>query len=305
MDKQRWTEPAFVTKAHEWIEAGLGDLGLARTGEIEQPHVTDWATVMRVPTDGGLVWFKAMEEPLSFEGALLELVAPKAPDWVRAPLAHDPATGWMLLADAGERLREVVERERSLERWLGVLEATARIQLACVTDVDELLARGVPDLRLASLPAAYDRMLAGLDDADPRLPGVDAIAAMCSDLEGFGLPETLQHDDLHDGQVFVDGGEHLILDWGDACISHPFFVLAVTLEGVISWGVDDEEGSEDVGPYLAAYLRPWQALYDGDLRAAARLAMRLGWLCRAVNGHLPQDAASTRTRLKMFLDVRP
>ena len=36
-------------------------------------------------------------------------------------------------------------------------------------------------------------------------------------------------------------GSHLVMDWGDACVSHPFFTLSVTLEGVLAWGLDDEE----------------------------------------------------------------
>jgi len=115
----------------------------------------------------------------------------------------------------------------------------------------------------------------------------------------------VQHDDLHDGQVFLGTGTHLVLDWGDACVSHPFFTLSVTVEGVISWGVDDVEDSEDVEPHLAAYLRPYEERYAGDLREAARIAMRLGWVCRAINGALPQDPGGTRTRLKMFLDGKP
>ncbi len=77
------------------------------------------------------------------------------------------------------------------------------------------------------------------------------------------------------------------MDWGDACISHPFFTLSVTLEGVLAWGLDDEEDSEDTAPYRDAYLKPFAERYDGDLVAAATLATRLGWACRAVNGHVP------------------
>ena len=27
-------------------------------------------------------------------------------------------------------------------------------------------------------------------------------------------------------------GRYLLLDWGDACVTHPYFTLAVTLDGV-------------------------------------------------------------------------
>lgn len=303
--EQHWRSPEFVAAAHTWIDDRLGELGLVRDGDVEQPHVFDWSTVMRVPTTGGPVWFKAVHAPLLHEPAVTALVSRRAPDRVPAPLAADEHAGWMLMADAGRRLRDVIPVERSLDRWIDVLEAYARIQLACEDDLADLLAVGVPDCRLATLPASYALLLSGLEDADPRLPGPDVVADLCAELAAYGIRETIQHDDLHDGQVFLGDGTHLVLDWGDACVSHPFFTLSVTLQGVISWGVDDEQGSEDLAPYLEAYLRPYRERYDGDLASAATLAMRLGWVCRAVNGHLPQQPDATRTRLRMFLDGRP
>ena len=301
----RWRDPGFLDAAHAWIAARLAERGRSVAGAVEQPHVTDWSTVMRVPTEDGAVWFKANDDTMRHEAAVTALIAPLSAGRVPMPLAGDPRTGWLLLADAGPRLRDIIPRERSLERWHDVLEAYARIQLACEDEVDALLAAGLPDRRLHTLPAAYADLLAQLDDADPRLPDAGAIDDLCARLASYGIRETVQHDDLHDGQVFLGGGAHQVLDWGDACISHPFLTLAVTLEGVVAWGVDDEEGSEDLEPHLAAYLRPYEERYAGDLREAARLAMRLGWVCRAVNGHLPHDPGQTHTRLRMFLDGRP
>ena len=37
-------------EADWWVEARLEELGLARTGAIEQPHVRSWATALRIPT---------------------------------------------------------------------------------------------------------------------------------------------------------------------------------------------------------------------------------------------------------------
>ncbi|WP_439938393.1 phosphotransferase [Nocardia sp. N13] len=303
--EQRWRDPAFVADVHAWIDGRLAALGRPRTGEVEQPHVTDWSTVMRVPTGSGPVWFKANDEAMAHEAAVLELVASRSGGRVPPPLARDPRTGWMLLADAGPRLRDVIAEEGTLTRWHDVLEAYARIQLACEDDVETLLALGLPDRRLPTLPGAYAALLAGLGDVDPRLPGPEAVEELCDALAAYGIRETVQHDDLHDGQVFLGAGVHQVLDWGDACVSHPFFTLAVTLEGVIAWGVHDEEDSEDLEPHLAAYLAPYEAAYAGDLREAARLAMRLGWVCRAVNGALPQDPERTHVRLRMFLDGKP
>ena len=127
---------------------------------------------------------------------------------------------------------------------------------------------------------------------------------LCEALAAHGIDETLQHDDLHDGQIFIRDGRTLLMDWGDACISHPFFTLSVALEGVLAWGLDDEEYSVDTTPFRDAYLGPFRHRYEGDLVGAVGVALRLGWACRAVNGHVPGDLKSTGTRLRMFVDGR-
>ena len=131
--------------------------------------------------------------------------------------------------------------------------------------------------------------------------------ALCDELAGYGIPETIQHDDFHDGQVYVRDDRYSLLDWGDACVSHPFFTLSVTLEGVLAWGLDDVEGSVDIEPFRDAYLAPFAGIADGpDVVAASAIALRLGWVCRAINARLGGAAdANIRVHLRMFLDGSP
>ena len=115
---------------------------------------------------------------------------------------------------------------------------------------------------------------------------VPTITELCERLASAGKPETIQHDDLHDAQVFVRDGRYLFFDWGDAGISHPFFSMSVTLEGQLAWGLDDVEGSEDIRPYRDAYLEPFRGFAaQAELEAAHEIALRLGWICRALNWH--------------------
>jgi hypothetical protein len=298
----RWTDPAWLAEAHAWIRERVEP-----TGPIEQPHVYPWSTVLRVPTEQGDVWFKANTPQLRHEAAVVTVLARHRPDCIPAPLAADLESGWMLLADAGTSLRQVIERERDLARWLDVLPLYAGVQLDLTPYAGELVAAGAPDRRLARLPAQYERLLdelEGLPEAELRqLRGrVPQVAELCDELAAYCVPETIQHDDFHDGQVYVRDGSYLLLDWGDACISHPFFTLAVTLEGGIAWGLDDVEHSVDIAPFRDAYLEPFGR---SDLAAACTIAYRLGWVCRAVNGHLPGDSEQTRRRLRMFTDGSP
>ena len=65
-----WVDPAWRVEADSWAEARLEELGLERTGAIEQPHVRPWSTVLRIPTDAGDVWFKANMPGLEHEARL-------------------------------------------------------------------------------------------------------------------------------------------------------------------------------------------------------------------------------------------
>jgi hypothetical protein len=316
-----WTDAAWLAEAHAWIDEGVGELGARRTGPIEQPHLRPWSTAMRVPTTAAELWFKANAPLLAYEARVVEVLARVRPDLVPALVRVDRDRGWMLMREGGERLREVVARERRLDRWLDVLPLYAELQLAAAPCAEELVALGTPDLGLAGLPQVYSRLVGETEGLAPdlrdRLIGRTAdVDAMCRELAGLGVPETIQHNDLHDGQVFVSGDRYLVFDWGDSCVSHPFATMSVTLEGLLAWGLDDVEGSVDTTPFRDAYLEQFSDRAPReDLERAIASALRLGWICRAAVTHqlaLALDGAprgelldQVRTHLRMFLDGTP
>ena len=202
-----------------------------------------------------------------------------------------------------------------------MLPQYGQLQLDAFADVDELLSVGAPDRRLDKLPIHYEHLLgdtpglagdelARLERLRPR------VKEMCEELATYGIPETIQHNDLHDGQVFVRGDDYRFLDWAEACISHPFFTMAITLEGVIAWGLDDIRGSVDVSPFRDAYLEPFAshatssqltaALSIGD---AARLDLPCGRGATLGERARPADRAKhldgVAIRLRMFLSGLP
>ena len=306
-----WTDADWRAGADAWIAEQLERSGREPAGDFDQMHDRPWSTVIRVPTVDGNVFFKAVSPPLLHEAALTEFLGLRRPDCIPPPLAVDPVRGWMLSEDGGQTLRELIEIERDLRRWSDVLPLYAGVQIDLMGDVPALLALGVPDFRLASLPARFEAVLDQIveqpDEERRRLrASVPWVREACDELAAAGLPETIQHDDLHDAQVFMRDDRYLLLDWGDACVSHPFFTLAVTLDGVISWGVDDVEASEPTEPYREAYLEPFRGRTTSDLVGLAQTARRLGWVCRALNSRRSQPSdESTMLRLRMFLDGHP
>ena len=299
--EEPWEDPDWLATAIAWVDERLDGAGRRRTGDVDQMHVRPWATVIRIPTAEGEVFFKANTPELQHEVVVALHLARRVPDRVPPLIADDTVRGWMLMEDGGRRLREVIAEERDLSRWDDVVEGAADVARAMEPDVDELLAAGVPDMRLAVLPDKYAALVADERFEQRYRDAVPRVRELAEELASYAVTESLQHDDLHDGQVFVRGDRQLILDWGDCVISHPFFTLSVTLEGVVAWGLDDVENAVDIAPFIERYLRRYDPERP-ELRDAVPLALRLGWVCRATNQTLVEDVDSTRNRLRMFLD---
>ena len=306
-----WTDPLWVDEADGWIRDQLARLGTRSVGAIDQFHVRPWATVMRVPTETGDVYFKANEPASRHEAALVRLLAARRPDCVPPLLAADFERGWMLMADAGTRLREIVERERDMNCWFEIMPLYAGLQIDLAGDADDMVALGVPDLRLASLSARYEQLLDSLAQLPPServrlLENVTRVREMCDELSGYGLPETIQHDDFHDGQVFVRDGHYLLLDWGDACVSHPFFTLSVTLEGVLAGASTTSRArlmsGRSARRTLSASLGRQRC--GPRCRRRDRDAARVG-LPRRQRHLAGSEEARIHVLLRMFLDGRP
>ena len=316
-----WTEPDWLESVHAWIRSQLERLGLEPAGEIEQPHVRPWSTVLRVPTDDGDVWFKANMPTQAFEVAVVETLAARRPDLVPTLLATDLQRGWMLQGDGGTRLREILEETGDFDVWIEILPLYAELQMDVAADRDRLLAAGVPDRLLASLPGQFEEVLADAEaletltqDERRRLAALaPCIEAECRELADYGLPETIQHDDLHDGQVFVRDGRFLFFDWGDACVSHPFYTLVVTL-AVLAYRLELDHDAPELDRFRDAYLEPWtRSRPRRELEQAYPLAYRLGVLCRGLTWRsvvavLPQplrddEADAVPERMRMLLEV--
>ena len=266
----------------EWI-GGHAEL----VGAIETVHEQPWATVLRVPLADGVAWFKACAPVQAFEPHLTAELSARWPDRVAEVLGYDEERAWLLLADAG---RPVGDLGNPPEAWLGALPRYAELQHGEATHASEHLAHGVPDLRLATLPAGYQELL-GLElpmerDGVRRLRDfAPRLGELCEELAAYGVPETIQHDDLHHANLYARGGRFRVLDWGDASIAHPFASLVVTfrlLEGRTRLAPGD--------PWFArlrdAYLEPW----GRDLGEAFALAVRVGTFARAI-AYIRQRAA--------------
>ena len=226
--------------------------GASRSLALELVSDESWSTVWRTP-DG--LWRKQCKGPWRFEARLTAALALRWPDRVAEVVEH--GEDWLLTRDAGTQIAE----DDAL--WPGVVRRYAELQQGEAAQVEEHIAAGVPDLRLARLPERYAKLLEEVDDErlrrfEPRFAG------LCAELEARGIPETIQHDDLHRFNVYVRDGRPRVLDWGDSSVGHPYFSLIATLRHVEDRGI------------TRAFLEAW----GGDAETLA-LALRVGRIAHA------------------------
>lgn len=287
MPSGNWLDPAWEAQAHEWIHDRLRALGMPPSGPVERLRVRPWSVHLRVPAGAGPVWFKANIAASAYEAGLVAGLAAWAPGSVVTPLAVDVERGWMLNPDGGRTMRDASD----LARWAPMLTAYAQLQRDVTAYAPEMTALGVPDQRTELMPG----QLAGLLDD----PGVredlgterrEAIAAFtptyaswCAELATDGIPSTVQHDDLHDGNVFLAGDGYRFFDWGDAAVAHPFCSLRVALR-VAAHQFKLAPDAPELDRLRDAYLEPWSADLDRkSLLRSAALATRVAVVGRSLS----------------------
>lgn len=313
-----WDDAGWRREVFGWAERVLASRGLVEAG-VREVRVRPWSVLVRFRTGGGArdaVWLKAGAPSNAFEAGLAGALAAWTPEHVMTPLAVDAARGWALLPDGGPLFRDVLDTGAAgPEAWTTALGRYGAMQRLLVPYANRdgnanrngapavpdagakgagaqgapeagggLGGLGVPGARTRELPEAFDALVAKnpLFDAGERaalLRRRPRLVELCAELDAYGVPDSLDHCDLHDGQILAPSpGRFTFFDWGDACVAHPFGSLLVPVREV-----RERYGPEHVAPMVDAYLEHWTGLGPSraELRRAAVLAVRLAALGRA------------------------
>ena len=262
--------------AEKWIDEQLDQHGHSLAGPVEQPRVRPWSTQLTVPTDAGLLWFKANCSAMAFEPRLHDELARLAPGSVDAPYAIDAEHGWMLTRDRGVTWGD--SHEPTVDDWRLVLAEAVGLQQAAATAADRLLATGLPDCSPSTVVDRFDRLaqiLGALPEEHPSRIDADldtrlrafrpAIVDAAQELAESSLPATWQHGDIHPWNVFATGpGSLRVFDLGDSQWAHAAEMLSVpygwiTQRTSLSWPEVVEAFSEGWGVEADELGSQWAA----------------------------------------------
>ncbi len=279
-----WRRRGWFTEAATWIETQLGALGRPLAAPVEQVRAWSISSVLRAPTAAGDVYFKAVPPLFAAEPPLTKQLDRRHPGRVPRVLALDRERHSLLTDDfGGTRLEDVAEGVA----WDRALRTYAELQLAWTDRLDELRSLGCPDRGLDALEAEIEPALGDVYSmrtgrnpltgeelaALPKL--VPRLHAACAELRALGIPESLEHGDLHAGNIAVVDGDPLFYDWTDGCTSVPFF----SLTPLFRWRLAHEPDR-----LLRAYLEPWCEAFGAETTERAyELSGLLGFLHHLVS----------------------
>jgi hypothetical protein len=235
----------------------LARLGVAPSVTAAQLRAWNLSAIWRLDASGDgstgvpVAWLKQVPPFFAHEPAVLRWldvalpgVAPRllaTGEHGRMLLGHVPGDDWY---DAEPADRHLIAGEMH------------RVHRCSLTEVDALVAGGVPDRRGDRLLRWLQTVAARCGNGVPGLAAlVDGLPARLTAVADCGVPDVLVHGDLHPGNVRVAGAARVLVDWGDCCVGHPAFDVLRLAEGLPA---DQDRRLVD------AWARRWRADLPGS-----------------------------------------
>jgi len=276
-----WEQAGWFDQAVHWIQFQLDRLNVQVTGSVTQHRaLLHSATLLRVPTAVGQVYFKAAYRKRPAESRLNALLAEYWPQWTPNMLAADHQRNWMLLPDYAPGS----EQPFTPEGLASAAAAMGEIQLDSVGRIPQFQAQGCPQQGMSALQEFLAQP--GLEQRVPVLPegglskaerddlerAARSLAGVCRQLTDCGIPDTLVHPDFRAANFFVGADSVRIIDWADACLAPPYFSLLELMRENRPRAFTNPAEDPVVRAWLAPLCRGWD---EAPLLRGLSLAIRL------------------------------
>ena len=292
--RAEWSSDAWRQLVTAWLDEQLAAAGTSRTGEVTQPHLRPWGTVLTAPTARGPVWLKAPGPDTAFEVRLYELLLRTGARSVLSPIAVDVERGWVLLPDGGTTLGDQLDGLDLAGAMVAILPQYGQLQRDLAPNVDDLLASGITDMRAPVMLQRFDEAVAAVGSyldayGDPAgwethqrvLAMRDTFGGWCERLASATVPASLDHNDLHPWNILPNGTARFY-DWGDSVVAHPFSSMLLGL-GFVHQQLGVNIGDPAVTRPRDAYLEVFSDLAPhAVLVEELELACRVGKVARAL-----------------------
>lgn len=228
----------------DWARSTLGQPDTEAVVIVDTP----WSSVFRV----GDAWLKRTIPELFIEAEVMSLCRTAGAENVPDVIAINDGFHAFLMSSIGDvALRTHFNGKIDAKLIARGVESCRTLQKIVAPHTGVFLEAGVPDWRLARLPALFDEVLRDEALVKNEVFSADEIKTLreqssridnaCRSLAAFGLPEGLNHSDLHDNNMILNRatGRIGIVDLGESAIDHPFLTLSACLKRLTGrYGLD-------------------------------------------------------------------
>ena len=310
---------SWLEDVQRWVGENVETLGLGPKAEVTFFRERTWGAVARVETSQRVLFFKAQGLRARLEPTLVHDLAQRWPGLGPDVLAVDVQRAWLLMADHGTRMSDSLDPAAQVHAFEQLIGRYGQVQRESSALVERWIATGAPDRRVSNIPKLLERLLAGdlwgaLPLETDRYRAIEAVlpdlGRVCEQLAATPYAAALDHCDLHGGNVLIGRSGPRLIDWGDACVTHPFCSLFVAYQHAVAlMPPGDRRGAalrlRDI------YLETWSDLATtADLRTAFAHATWLGYLVRALSfAYMTDPSDATGREVARFLirwtDTRP
>jgi hypothetical protein len=283
-----WRDPAWTAAAEAWISESCEAAGLVRGPGTLRGRM--YSVVARIPVEGGCVWFKENPPRSGFEPALVDALSRWSPQDAPPLIAVDVERRWALTHDVGERLDGLLKRDPDIRNLHTPLRRYAQLQQSLAARVEDLFALGVPDARPEHIEELLDEVLTyapsgsiGEDVQRHVKSMLPELRAWSGELAALEAPITIDHQDLHPGNILGTSTDSLPFDWGDSVVGSAFGSILVVLRATPAFtGIERDDPS--IKALRDVYLETWResgAWTAADLNEAVELSLRLSPVIKA------------------------
>jgi hypothetical protein len=262
-----WSQAGWYERVTKWVNESVEKTGAKVSGLPVQIRVWALSCVLRVDTNKGSLYFKALPDFFGHEPILAKYLDEHFPKYTVEVVAVEPNEHWMLMKEyAGSE-------PETYDDWYKILKAMKEIQTLCTKSLDAFLALDCSDRRLTVLPSLLEPVIEDLkkpgmlefygvndEEAEELTRRIRLLPDLCAQLADFGIEETIVHGDLWGPNTIVrdtksDKGP-VIFDWTDASIGHPFFDIYIS--------TTSEKNADRRAAQRQAHIDVWSESFPRD-----------------------------------------
>lgn len=263
LTRSPWSHLGWYNRAETWIKDQLALLAV----DVRKIHqLRSWvrSCVMKIETDDGNYFFKAVPGMFSYEPVISRVISLRHPRNAPEVIAVDIDNAWMLMREfEGTPLNRIID----LSMWENSLKTFAEIQIDLVPRTQNLIGLGFPDRHVDQMVSQLDHLLNDLPTYlnETEVQEIETyrslIRDLCWDLLEYDIPLSLGHGDFWAGNVMVNMSRCVFFDWSESSVTHPFFDLAFFMSGLNKYLSDNKTIYHRL---RNAYLEPWGIYMEMD-----------------------------------------